>query len=170
MEVLSNLFAQYSIESIILLLIALGLSIKLVGELWEYFYNKAKKYLNYQSEKDQRHNALLEGITSVKESIEEVQKKQRALEQTVTGFDKQIQQLTERLQENTRSFIIDKHHYFVYQVKAIDDLNLQSLERHYLYYKLAGGDSFIDGLMEEIRALPRLNLQDGQVNVSQGDN
>jgi predicted RNase H-like nuclease (RuvC/YqgF family) len=170
MEVLSNLFAQYSIESIILLLIALGLSIKLVGELWEYFYNKAKKYLNYQSEKDQRHNALLEGITSVKESIEEVQKKQRALEQTVTGFDKQIQQLTERLQENTRSFIIDKHHYFVYQVKAVDDLNLQSLERHYLYYKLAGGDSFIDGLMEEIRALPRLNLQNGQVNVSQGDN
>lgn len=170
MEVLSNLFAQYSIESIILLLIALGLSIKLVGELWEYFYNKAKKYLNYQSEKDQKHNALLEGITSVKESIEKVQEKQQTLEQTVIGFDKQIQQLTERLQENTRSFIIDKHHYFVYQVKAIDDLNLQSLERHYLYYKLAGGDSFIDGLMEEIRALPRLNLQDGQVNVSQGDN
>lgn len=170
MEVLSNLFAQYSIESIILLLIALGLSIKLVGELWEYFYNKAKKYLNYQSEKDQRHNALLEGITSVKESIEKVQEKQRTLEQTVAGFDKQIQQLTERLQENTRSFIIDKHHYFVYQVKAIDDLNLQSLERHYLYYKLAGGDSFIDGLMEEIRALPRLNLQDGQINMSQGDN
>ena len=70
---------------------------------------------------------------------------------------------TERLQENSRSYIIDKHHYFCYEVKAIDDLNLQSLERRYLYYKAAGGNSYIDGLMEEIRDLPKVNLQDKNV-------
>ena len=63
----------------------------------------------------------------------------------------------ERLQENTRSFLIDAHHRFCYEVKGIDDLNLQSLERRYMFYKTAGGDSFIDDLMDEIRELPRLN-------------
>lgn len=52
---------------------------------------------------------------------------------------------------------------FCYEVKAIDDLNLQSLERRYLYYKAAGGNSFIDGLMEEIRSLPRINAQDPRI-------
>lgn len=70
---------------------------------------------------------------------------------------------TERLQENSRSYIIDKHHYFCYDVKAIDDLNLQSLERRYLYYKAAGGNSYIEGLMEEIRDLPKVNLQDRHI-------
>jgi hypothetical protein len=63
----------------------------------------------------------------------------------------------ERLQENTRSFLIDAHHKFCYEVKGIDDLNLQSLERRYLYYKSAGGNSFVDELMKEIRELPKIN-------------
>jgi hypothetical protein len=65
--------------------------------------------------------------------------------------------MQERLQENARSDLIDAHHQFCYQYKQIDDLSLQSLERRYLYYKTAGGDTFIDHLMEEVRALPRVN-------------
>ena len=67
------------------------------------------------------------------------------------------------MQENTRSYLIDAHHKFCYERKAIDELNLQSMERRYLYYKAAGGDSFIDGLMEEVRKLPRINLYTGVI-------
>lgn len=171
MDVISGIFAQYSLESIILLMIGLGLSIKLVEELWEWFYNKARKYFNYQNQKDQKHGEIISELVNLRQQIEGIQKNQTSFENNVNDFDKRIMQLTERMQEDTRSFIIDKHHYFVYVVKAIDDLNLQSLERHYLYYKLAGGDSFIDGLMEEIRSLPRLSLHDGQsINViTQGE-
>jgi hypothetical protein len=63
----------------------------------------------------------------------------------------------ERLQENTRSFLIDSHHKFCNEIQGIDDQSLQSMERRYLYYKSAGGDSFIDTLMEEVRDLPRIN-------------
>jgi hypothetical protein len=62
------------------------------------------------------------------------------------------------MQENSRSFLIDAHHKFCYHYKKIDDLNLQSIERRYLYYKTAGGDTFIDHLMEEIRSLPRVTV------------
>ena len=41
--------------------------------------------------------------------------------------------LQERMQENTRSFLIDAHNKFCYQLKKIDDLNLQSIERQRIY-------------------------------------
>jgi len=157
-EILTNLFSQYSIETLILLTISLGLAIKFVGELWEYFYNKVKKYFNYQSQKDQKHEEIIDGIGSIKEQIKSLKEENKNLNDKLASFDDKMDIMTERLQENTRSFIIDKHHYFCYTVGAIDDLNLQSLERHYLYYKASGGNSFIDGLMEDIRALPRLNI------------
>lgn len=163
MDVLIDIFSQYSIETILLLLIAIGFAIKFVSELWEFFYTKLRNYFNIQTQKDQRHGEILNGIESVKDEITSIKQENAVIEEKISSFETQIGQLNERVQENTRSFIIDKHHYFCYTVGTIDDLNLQSLERHYLYYKAAGGDSFIDGLMEEIRALPRLRLQDKKV-------
>ena len=41
----------------------------------------------------------------------------------------------------------------------IDDIGLQSMERTYFYYKAAGGNTFIDTLMDEVRELPRPALE-----------
>lgn len=71
------------------------------------------------------------------------------------------------MQENARSELLDAHHKFCYQFHKIDDLSLQSLERRYLYYKTAGGDTFIDHLMEEIRALPRVNYYTENLDTEQ---
>lgn len=164
MEALANLFSQYSIESIILFLVAVAVAIKGVSELWEFFYTKLRKYFNYQTQKEQSHKEVIEGIEELKQEIillkrEEIaplkQQVDKSAERT-KDIKNQISLMTERLQENTRSHIIDRHHYFCYEVGHIDDLSLQSLEREYLYYKAAGGDTYIDGLMEDIRELPRL--------------
>lgn len=173
MQIIEQLFAQYSIESILLLLIMLGVSVKFIGELCEYFYNKMKKYFADESSQDKRNESLSESIrqidskvTAVKDSIEKQQ-------EIISMLQEQSQLTVERMQENERSYIIDKHHYFCYEVGMIDDMNLQSLERRYVYYKAQGGNSFIDGLMNEIRALPRTRLtkQGGAANgpATKGD-
>ena len=162
MEVIANLFSQFSIEAIILFLIAIGLSLKFIGELWDYFYAKLKKYFNYSSQKDQQHQELLQSIVLVKKDIEQFNSQQIELKETINAIKKNMSVVNERLQEASRNTIIDKHHYFCYEIGAIDDLSLQSLEREYLYYKSAGGNSFIDGLMDEIRSLPRLKLKPQQ--------
>ena len=79
-------------------------------------------------------------------------------------IDAAIALVQERLQENTRSYLIEAHHKFCYEVHAIDDLSLQAMERRYLYYKTAGGDSFVDNLMDEVRALPRINFYTGVID------
>lgn len=163
MDAMSNLFQQYSIESIILIIVMLGVAIKFVGELIEWFYNKTRKFFNKQNDKDKEHAEITDGISTVDEKVSQLLVSIGDLTNRVKVLEEQGALTTERLQENSRSYIIDKHHYFCYEVKAIDDLNLQSLERRYLYYKAAGGNSYIDGLMEEIRDLPKVNLQDKNV-------
>lgn len=163
MSTLTELFSQYSIETIILFAVGLGVAIKFIGELIEYFYNRVRKHFNVQNLKDQQHNEIVEGISETKEGVATLTTEIDELKAKIAILESQGILTTERLQENSRSYIIDKHHYFCYEVHAIDDLNLQSLERRYLYYKAAGGNSFIDGLMEEIRSLPRMNLQSREI-------
>lgn len=158
MDALTQLMSQYSVESLIVLIVTLAVAFKFVSELWEWFYDKVQNHFNYKTTRTKKHDEIIESLSDLKDEIAKLSK-------TISNQSDEIQQLKnhevltlERLQENSRSYIIDKHHYFCYEIKAIDDLNLQSLERRYLYYKSAGGNSFIDGLMEEIRDLPRINL------------
>lgn len=163
MDAISGLFSQYSIESIILIIIILGVAIKFVGELIEWFYTKIRKYFNHQNAQDKAHSEITDGIDDIKEKLKKINETTESLDNRVKNLENQSQITVDRLQENTRSYIIDKHHYFFYEVGAIDDLNLQSLERRYLYYKNAGGNSYIDGLMDDIRELPKVNLQNEKI-------
>lgn len=163
MGMIEQLLSQYSIETLVILVALLGFSIKAMSELWEWFYNKFKEHFSFRTQRDQDHQQLIEQIKELSNDIKATQEEVQILENNMTQFSDQMKITTERLQENSRNYIIDKHHYFCYQVKAIDDLSLQSLERRFLYYKAAGGNSFIDGLMEEIRELPRLNFQNEQL-------
>lgn len=163
MDALSQLFSQYSLETIIILIVSLAVAFKFISELVEYFYEKLKAYFNHQSVKDRKHSEIMEGLTNVRQEVLTLSSKINEQSEEIKQLKEHEKLTMERLQENSRSYIIDKHHYFCYEIKAIDDLNLQSLERRYLYYKAAGGNSFIDGLMEEIRELPRINLSNPQI-------
>lgn len=164
MEALTTLFSQYSTESIILFIMAIAIAIKAVSELWEYFYNKLRKYFNYQTKKEQTYSDLMESISNLETSLSTLRQKEivsiyEKVDLSVKRNEEvkaQVSLITERLQETTRGHIIDKHHYFCYELRYIDDLSLQSLEREYLYYKASGGDTYVDGLMEDMRELPRL--------------
>ena len=160
---IEQLLSQYSIETLVILVALLGFSIKAMSELWEWFYNKFKEHFSFRTQRDQDHQQLIEQIKELSNGIKATQEEIQILKNNMVQFSDQMKITTERLQESTRNYIIDKHHYFCYQIKAIDDLSLQSLERRFLYYKAAGGNSFIDGLMEEIRELPRLNFQNEQL-------
>lgn len=163
MGTIEALFSQYSIEALILLIVMLGLSIKVISELWEWFYNKFKDHFSFRTQRDQDHQQLISEIKELSSEIKSTKEEIQFLKQDMNQFSKEMKITTERLQENTRNYIIDKHHYFCFKIKAIDDLSLQSLERRFLYYKAAGGNSFIDGLMEEIRKLPRLSFQNKEL-------
>ena len=187
MDALTTLLSQLSIEGIIIVIVLFAVAVKFLGEIFEYLYNKLKKYFDIKDAKEEQHAEIMNKLNSLEErsvrqekrsnhrqeqvdkmskQLDEQDRKSAELKYTlenqtkeISSLKSQIGTLTERTQDSTRAYLIDKHHHFCYQIGGIDDMSLQDMERRFMYYKAAGGDTFIDGLMEEVRALPRLTLE-----------
>lgn len=187
MDAVTTLLSNLSVEGIIFIIILFAVSVKFLGELFEYLYTKLKKYFDIKDAKEERHEEVMQSLNELKkdnterrerdkyrdEKVEKISQQLDAqdkdsaeLKQVVQNLTTELVELkgkvsilTERTQDSTRAYIIDKHHHFCYQIKAIDDMSLQDLERRFMFYKAAGGDTFIDALMEEVRSLPRLTIE-----------
>lgn len=72
----------------------------------------------------------------------------------VDDISKETKNMQDRMQDDTRSYIIDKYRRFVCEKECIDAVSLEDVERHYMYYQAAKGDSYITNLMTKIRSLP----------------
>ena len=187
MDAVTTLLSNLSVEGIIFIIILFAVSVKFLGELFDYLYTKLKKYFDIKDAKEQHHEEVMQSLDELKrdnierrerdkhrdERVEKISqqldaqdKNSAELKQVVQNLTAELAELkgkvsilTERTQDSTRAYIIDKHHHFCYQIKAIDDMSLQDLERRFMFEKAAGGDTFIDALMEEIRSLPRLTIE-----------
>lgn len=159
MDFVKTFFEQYSLVEIFVFVIAILAGTKILSNLFEWFYNKMNVYFFKKTEEEKEINGLKEEYVNIINELKEIDKKLFFLKD-------QTKILTDRLQENSKSYIIDKHHYFCYQIKAIDDFSLQSLELRYMYYKSSGGDSYIDGLMQEIRELPKIDIKSIEMIMS----
>lgn len=135
----------------------LGIVIKTIHELWDWFRNKFKDKFSKEITDEQRIDTWTERFNTLDETLDHFDKRLDSIDENFQETKERLSFIEERQQEDTRSYLIDAHHKFCYEVKAIDDINLQSIERNYMYYKTAGGNSFIDGLVQEIRQLPRIN-------------
>lgn len=184
MDAITTLLNNLSTEGVILTFLLFAVSLKFLWDLFGYIYDKLKGFFDIQSSKERQHEEIINSLNSLAQNFKE-QKEQNANSQKkvdkisqqldaqqqqendlkaaierqtneISGLKGQISTLTERTQDSTRAYLIDKHHHFCYQVHGIDDMSMQDIERRFMYYKVAGGDTFIDGLVDEIRALPRL--------------
>lgn len=178
MSELNFLFTNYSMEELFLVFFVALIAFRTIFELGKYFYEKVKNYFGIKTKKqnweeqttkslqtidskmdnfETAANKRAERLKKVENKLEKLEEYNKTTHEQQKELDKSMKLVQERLQENTRSFLIDAHHRFCYDVKGIDDQSLQSMERRYLYYKAAGGNSFVDELMREVRELPRLN-------------
>lgn len=158
MELISALFATYSLESVIILIVMLLLVIKFVWELVVWFKDKLKGGYDRERERSEMNEEIMAEFQKLNGRLDTFKDRLDKIDDSNENTNRRLSFIEERQQENTKSFLIDAHHKFCYQLKAIDDINLQSIERRYMYYKAAGGNSFIDQLMQEIRALPRTTV------------
>lgn len=168
MNELNNLLSSYPLSELLLLIVGILAAAKTIWTILEYWlqkinihvgekYKRQERWTNLSKKIDDLTKNLDNHIDNVSEKIDELKEQNKQTHEHQEQLDRSLALVQERLQENSRSFLLDAHHKFCYEFKQIDDLSLQSIERRYLYYKTAGGDTFIDHLMEEIRELPRVN-------------
>lgn len=183
MDNFTTLFTQYSAVEVIYMLILIGLSFKLVSELVDWFKNKGRVYFKKETQQEnlvdkldiisekidslsdqisgleQRVDNTETAIYSLKDKVKNLTDVAASLEEQSQKTDESLNLVQDRLQNQARDRLIELHHKYVYEYKMIDDIGLQSMERTYFYYKAAGGNTFIDTLMDEVRDLPRPALE-----------
>jgi len=159
MDVINQLFLNNSIESVILLIIIILVAGKFVWEILSFFYEKTKNYFNFKSKEDIKQDKLYEKIDGIKDDVNKVQDSVDQLGLRVMALEEDSKLNRERFLQEARATIIERHHHFCYQVKAIDDISMQYLEGLLLDYEKEGGDGYIHNLMEDLRRLPSIEAQ-----------
>lgn len=147
-----ELFEQFDLTTIILVLLLAFFLVLEISQGIDYFRKKNKNKNDEFQDREKRITNLeiLEHdseatIQQIKNDLDEVRKN--------------INLLITSDKDDIRSWITDKYHCFM-KLGYIDDFSLDCLERRFKSYKQEGGNTYVDGMMEELRALPRKNHLD----------
>ena len=157
---MEELLLNYSISEIIIFAVILAFAIK----EFVTFMDWAKGRLRETYDKDYKTK---EETESIEEELEDLNKEKIKINETFEKIDQSIEALNEQVgmliesdKEDIKSYIVKEHHYFVYQQGWIDDYSLECLEKRYAVYRQEHGNSFVEGLMNEIRSLPKQPPED----------
>lgn len=149
-----ELLEQYNITDIIEIIILFSLAVKGFISFIEWGIPRIRRVVKKADQPEQIKNDFrkhIEQFEDLKKCIGEIMLK--------------IDTLIKSDKDDIKAFITRQHHYFVYQKGWIDDYSLDCIQRRYEHYVAEGGNSFIEGLMGEIRKLPKKaqNAQKGKI-------
>lgn len=139
-----QLLTTYPLGEILSLIVILALAIKGVVSFWDWAYERLKKIFKKENQQE-----------TDREKIDKLIQQQVELNEKIKTLTTKINILVDSDKDDIKSFITDKHHYFVYEKKWIDDHSLDCIEKRYKHYTDEGGNSFIATLISEVRALPK---------------
>lgn len=152
---MKDLLSNYSIEQILLFIVLLAAAIKGVVSWIDWARNRGEKIIEKKNKRTALEDSVNKLIQSQKEMKNNINNCQIQIKNNINDIRKAIDILTESDKDDIKAWITEKHHYFCYNIGWIDDYSLDCIEKRYGHYKDEGGNTFIDELMEEIRALPK---------------
>lgn len=150
MKNLIELLSTYSVGEILIFIVLLALAFKGVVD----FYDWAKKKI--QGVIDTHTGEEIEQST-IKDNIDELFKMQKAQKESIDKLTESVNLLIQSDKDDIKAWITEKHHYYCYQLKYIDDFSLDCIEKRYAHYKKEGGNSFVEDLMRDLRSLRKVS-------------
>ena len=148
---MGELLAAFSLQEIIVFLVLFATALKGIITFWDWGVERLKKVFSKQSQAEANNNDIMKKLSEINCKIDEIQTKQKE-------NDHRIELLTQSDKDDIKSWITEKHHYYCYEVKRIDDYSLDCIERRYSHYVEEGGNSYVQTLMNEIRQLPKVKI------------
>lgn len=154
-----DLLKEYSVSQILILLVFIAIAIKEVIQFIDWAKQRTLQSVNESTSSIELIKKIEEKDREQDRKIEQILEAQKNSSENINLILQQIQSLIKSDRDAIKAYITKEHHYFCYEVRWIDDYNLDCLEKRYQRYVEEGGNSFIESLMEEVRALPRRPIQ-----------
>lgn len=150
-----ELLQKYSPSDILMFTIFLALAVKSLISFFDWAYERFQRIFNKEYSKLNKQQELEKRLQRGDEMMRTLQANQQMTDKVLQNLSAKIDMLIDSDKDAIKSYITKQHHYFCYQVGWIDDFSLDCLEKRYGHYADEGGNSFIEGFMEELRALPK---------------
>ena len=150
-----ELLQHYSISEIFLFIILLALAFKSVVSFFEWFGERIKKAFNIKFGKISEKEKINKRIENGENFMTQLREHQKHNDEALQDLSKKIDMLVESDRDDIKAYITKEHHKFCYDRGWIDDFSLDCLEKRFKHYADEGGNSFICGFMQELRALPK---------------
>lgn len=154
MSDLSDFFKTYSLTDIVIIVAAAAGGFLFLARVWDEAATRIRKLFDKENRRKSTEQRLNQRIQELEDEVEEVKGEQSRVVEAMEFLTSQLAMLVDSDKDSIKAYLTDKHHYYFYKQGWIDDYNRDCIERRYVHYKKAGGNSFVDHLMEEIRSLP----------------
>lgn len=150
-----ELLQHYSISEIFLFIVLLALAFKSVVSFFEWLEERLKKAFNIRFGKMSEKEKINKRIEDGENFMTQLREHQKYNDEALQDLSKKIDTLVESDKDDIKAYITKEHHKFCYDKGWIDDFSLDCLEKRFKHYADEGGNSFICGFMQELRALPK---------------
>lgn len=150
-----TLLQSYSLSDILIFIIILGLAIKSTVSFYDWAYERLERIFSQGNKKINEKEQLEQRLRKGSQIMNALEQSQEKTDQALQDLTKKINLLIESDKDDIRASITREHHHFCYELGWIDDFSLDCLQRRFRHYADEGGNSFIQGFMNELRALPK---------------
>jgi predicted RNase H-like nuclease (RuvC/YqgF family) len=157
---MKELLQTLSIQEICLYLVMFCVAIKSIVDFIDWMKEKYHSKFNKDydmAEREKRMSGrcdqLLEQHEHTIDICEELSNSISALEKTIEEIKEQLNQLTVSDMHDIKGWIVEKHHFLMKQ-QWVDDFTMDTIEKRFADYKAENGNSYVEGLMNELRSLP----------------
>lgn len=155
---------SFSLTEVVTILLCSIIAIQFLWSIVEWFGGKFRGIFKLQSAKEKAEQDFKDKIVNMAKKIDDkeiqftdailtIKTMIEELKMKIGDLEKKEKLTQERIQQDARVYIIDQHKIYT-ELGWIDTHALENLEIRYMYYKAAGGNSFVDGLMLDLRKLP----------------
>lgn len=152
---MDEILTQYSITEILVFLFVLIASIKTTLNSIEYLWERISKIFKKQQKDIEQQEDFTKHVQESEKQIKELYDLHTKTEENLNRIIDSIQLLINSDKDDIKAWVTEKHHYYCYEKKHIDDYSLDCIEKRYTHYRNEGGNSFVEDLMKDIRRLPK---------------
>lgn len=148
-----EILSTYTIAQLLVILVGVGLLIKGIWDLVDFFIKKIKNHYDKSQQGEITRKEIFEQVEKVSDKINKIVEEQSIIKGKIDDQQEFLDLLIESDKDQLKSLIVNRYHHFIAK-GWIDDFSMDSLEKNFQHYEDEGGNSYVHDLMVELRKLP----------------
>lgn len=168
---MEHFLVKYSIQEILIFSVLLFFAIRQFMEAKDWIQKEAHSWVNKDEalakieqkaaqERDLINKKLDEALKERELFIKRIDDRGDFLQKEIEAANENIKLLLESDRDDIKAWITREHNYFCNKLGEIDTYSLDCINKRYQHYVKEKGNSFIEDLMNEIKALPKVAPSD----------